>query len=942
MILHTRRAISALAGFAVPALSGVCFFASPLSAQPVSPETSRNDSERALADLDAPVIQLSPFEVTEDQTRGYVATNSLAGGRTNTPLKLTPSAISTLTRGFLDDLQLTNIRDSFPWTLNVAPGNIRQNETPFGDYEFNFRGTGSTGNYPTRNYFLYYGVGDAYNTERFEFARGPNSLLFGDAQLGGVATTFTKVPLLTKNIGQLLLQYDTFDGKRATIDANQAVNDRFALRVNALYDRSAGWRDNSTSRNDAADVAVLYKFTDATQLRVEGELGREKRKIYSTNYFDQASFWDRTTTYDGVNAIADPQAAGLSTFSGTPYYVFIPGLPEAGYSDWSSSYRTNGTGVALDTTPRAGIPNSPVVPTREFTLGPPDADAIVRYHSLTAWLDHRFTDRLQGQLSAYTFDDNREAKNTEIFNTYQLDVNTVLPNGQPNPKFGMPFAEVTPSRQKQERGVDEIRAMLTYQFPLDWAGMKQRFTMLGGFRREDFSVKTYNLREIDGPSHNPAVNAPENIVRYRLYWDEPLRYPLGGLPAAEGYTFDYAPVGWFYREKKDLQYSQISSTTTLWDERVSILLGTRADHVEREMQNPIYSNGPTQLGPQMTDSASAVTSSAGVVVYPVKPVGVFFNYSENFAPVTAGPNKIDGSAFGPTRGRGVDYGLKLTLLDGMIYGTASRYESTQSGRITSDPKIGILRNLWTNFGATDPLLTSIDYRDTEALDATGYEFEIVANPTKNLRISAGLALPETETVDLLPGLKNYYAQNIALWESAITNGTATNPTALQSEIDNLRQALANASAGTMLNGTYKYTANIYATYEFTDGALHGFSFGAGAWSRGRQKIGSADPRILYATDTPTDQQRHDAAFVYQYAPEYYSLSAHLAYDTKIDGRRAKFQINVSNLLDNDDPLFLSYNTYREGGLPTAPLVQQHGYYNVQDPRKITFTATFEF
>ena len=916
--------------------------ASALLAQELPPPPPSPAGVVVTPELSEPVVQMSPFEVTTNQDRGYVAVNSLAGGRTNTPLKLTPSAISSLTRGFLDDLQITNIRDSFPWTLNVAPGNIRQNETPFGDYEFNFRGTGSTGNYPTRNYFLYYGVGDSYNTERFEFARGPNSILFGDAQLGGVATTFTKVPLLTKNIGQLLLQYDTFDGKRATIDANQAVNERFAVRVNALYERAHGWHDNDFARHDAGDVAALYQFSGDTQLRVEGEIGRAKRKIYSTNYFDQASFWDRTTTYDGAAAIADPQAAGVNTFSGDPYYVFIPGVPQAGYSDWSAFYRTNGSGVALDTSPRAGVTNSPILPRREFNLGPPDADADIRYHSLTGWLDHRFTERLQGQLSAYTFMDEREAQNTEIFNAYHIDVNTVLPNGQPNPKFGVPFAEAGASRQNQKRWVDEVRALLTYQFPLDFAGLEQRFSIAGGFRRESFTVKTYNLRRTGGPAQNPNLNAPENIVRYRLYWDEPLRYHLGGLPSAPGYTFDYVPNGWFYREEKELKYSQIASHTTLWDERVSILLGLRADHVDRELQNPIYSTGPTQLGPRMNDSASAVTSSAGFVAYPVKPIGVFFNYSENFAPVTAGPNKIDGGSFGPTRGRGIDYGLKLSLLDGMIYGTASRYESKQSGRITGDPKIGIVRGIWTNFGSTDPALTSIDYRDTEALEATGYEFEIVANPTDNLRISAGIAFPETETVDLLPGLKAYYARNIATWQAALDNGTATNPTSLQSDLDNLRQALANASAGTELNGTHKYTANLYATYEFLDGPLDGFSIGAGAWSRGRQKIGSADPRILYGTDAPTDQQRQDAAFVYQYSPEYYSVSAHLAYRTEFDGKPVRLQVNVSNLLDNDDPLYLSYNTYREGGLPDAPLIQRRGFYNVQDPRKITFTATFEF
>mgnify|MGYP006147186439 CR=1 FL=1 len=70
--------------------------------------------------------------------------------------------------------------------ISVMPGNERQNESPFGTFSFNFRNTGGSGNYPTRNYFLFYANSDGYNTERFEFARGPNSLLFGDAALGGV------------------------------------------------------------------------------------------------------------------------------------------------------------------------------------------------------------------------------------------------------------------------------------------------------------------------------------------------------------------------------------------------------------------------------------------------------------------------------------------------------------------------------------------------------------------------------------------------------------------------------------------------------------------------------------------------------------------------------------------------------------------------------------
>ncbi|HLP25782.1 MAG TPA: hypothetical protein VK477_08900, partial [Acidobacteriota bacterium] len=40
------------------------------------------------------VVQLETFVVNTDRDIGYVAVDSLAGGRTNTPIKLTPAAMS--------------------------------------------------------------------------------------------------------------------------------------------------------------------------------------------------------------------------------------------------------------------------------------------------------------------------------------------------------------------------------------------------------------------------------------------------------------------------------------------------------------------------------------------------------------------------------------------------------------------------------------------------------------------------------------------------------------------------------------------------------------------------------------------------------------------------------------------------------------------------------
>ena len=95
------------------------------------------------------------FEVSTTEDRGYQAVNSLAGGRTNIPLRLIPSAISAITAEFMEDLSITNVQDAYFWTLNASPGNLRQQETIFGEYSYNIRGVGSGDTVPTRNYFQF-------------------------------------------------------------------------------------------------------------------------------------------------------------------------------------------------------------------------------------------------------------------------------------------------------------------------------------------------------------------------------------------------------------------------------------------------------------------------------------------------------------------------------------------------------------------------------------------------------------------------------------------------------------------------------------------------------------------------------------------------------------------------------------------------------------------
>src|SRR4051794_5421010 len=152
-------------------------------AQPTDPDTSSATGE---------VVHLSVFNVNTDKDVGYTAVDSLAGGRNSTPVRITPTAVSSLTGQFIDDLQLTDVRSALRWTPNIVPvsftGGREGGGNLFNAWGYNIRGAGvgpQGGNPPTVNYFPFWGVKDFFNVDRFEVDRGPNSILFGVGNLGG-------------------------------------------------------------------------------------------------------------------------------------------------------------------------------------------------------------------------------------------------------------------------------------------------------------------------------------------------------------------------------------------------------------------------------------------------------------------------------------------------------------------------------------------------------------------------------------------------------------------------------------------------------------------------------------------------------------------------------------------------------------------------------------
>jgi outer membrane receptor protein involved in Fe transport len=931
-----------------------------------STATSAAASSTTVPDDDE-IVVLSVFEVTAENETGYGVDRSTAGGRTSAPLEMIPSAISQLSRQFLDDLGIVDMRNASEWSVNSIPQ--YNNPNPF-DYAVNLRSMGNS--FPSRNYFRWYYNSDNYNTERLEYARGPNGVLFGDGNVSGIVTVFTKRARLDKPRYALRFKTDSYGGYRFSADVNLPVTKDVALRANYLNMRQDDWRDDAPFHNRGLHLAGTWRIGKNTALRVEGELAKGVRHLIVWNFIDYASGWDGVTVNEshlngqnptnpndvpvlggGLTDYAIGDNAGGNPNASMPYLVFAPALH--GYSaaagaftggnpgvlDWKNFYTTQGSAFALrpDGDPR--IPNMSRLSRRELNTQPPDATETAEVQTYSAYLDHSFLPNLNVQLALNHMDIRKGMYNgSTYYNEYRIDVNKYRPagtgayNNTPaalNEKYERPYTDNLIDRYPAHGNgntVDDYRLLATWSLENDW--IKQRFSGIVGYREDNYRLLQERFFRLNDNRFWDSYAA----VRIRMYWDEPGAYPVGaainyiqnlqanvtGLPGGIA-RYGFVPISTTL-EKNEMQYHQLLSITQLFNDSLTITMGVRYDKVYKHLRY-VYS-GPaviTTTTPTEEFEADPVSKNAGAVWFPTGWLGVYANYSETFNPPASGPvfmetSSTSGSIVGISRSEGSDFGIKLKLLKGKLRGVINYYDMTQYDDAGIGGSTNIMRteinNIWTALGKP----TLGQYRDTQDYHGTGWELDFTAQPTRNIRIILNLALPRTEAINLLPRLRDYVAEHRAEWEQAVADNTpsvATNLAAIDQRIQGL-------GIGSTLRNTYKYTGNIYATYTFNKSALKGTSIGLGGNFRGKAKLDSTV----------------ESAYEYLYSESYYTLHGHIAWERKLKRGTLHIQLNIDNILDNDELITREYRLYNPTGERIADT------YRYLSPRRLSLSAGYTF
>jgi iron complex outermembrane recepter protein len=246
------------------------------------PAQSEIAEKPAAAHADEEVVVLSPFTVSDTQTHGYQATNSIGATRSNTPIKDVPLNIQVFTKDLAQDIIATTQIDLERYNAALVNGGADVHSTNAIQQAYNgFLFRGYIQNWGIRDGIREYDPIDMQGISRVEVVKGPAAPLYGLSYPGGVMNTISKTVDFTDNFTVLGASIQNEGEYRATIDANYtgqiANGGKFGVRVNAARSETEDQREHSSGMSKYTQVNLEWQPYKGTEIKFLAEDGyREK------------------------------------------------------------------------------------------------------------------------------------------------------------------------------------------------------------------------------------------------------------------------------------------------------------------------------------------------------------------------------------------------------------------------------------------------------------------------------------------------------------------------------------------------------------------------------------------------------------------------------------------------------------------------------------------
>jgi outer membrane receptor protein involved in Fe transport len=425
------------------------------------------------------------------------------------------------------------------------------------------------------------------------------------------------------------------------------------------------------------------------------------------------------------------------------------------------------------------------------------------------------------------------------------------------------------------------------------------------------------------------------------------------------------------------------ATTGVVGDRANVPLAQYAnDRFQDDYSTPVIKDDPVN------------TWTYGAVVNLWKGVGLFANKSStwNFSQPA---QRVDGTVIPPTGAEGKDFGIRFTLPGNRLYITATRFDSFQDGATV---RAGTGTNNIANVSVVGDIsisginqrgyrLVPTDTYSTFTNTTKGYEFEVTANLTRDLRFVANAGYTDAQQTEYQLDIIEYYKKNDAIMRQVLADAGvvigADNQASIRPEINDpaiINQTKVEAAVTAwntiqtttlpnLLNrgkviqgGSSKWSYNFAVDYRMSRGPLRGLRIGTGMRYRSGQAIG------YRASDTIRDPNNPNVAIddptvdgsTPVWAPSSMIWVGSMSYTVRLkeSGRRVvpktiQFDLNIDNVANNRDVVYgnindvvQTSNTYfrpRVGEDISSPARRTvPGTFSYNAPRSYTLSAKLNF
>src|SRR5436305_5784037 len=261
----------------------------------------------------APNAAFAESQDARTGTVGVYANSTSVATRTNTALLNVPQSVAVLTKDFIQDQSTHSITDLTRYVPGVAVHQGEGNRD-----ELVIRGVDSSANFFVNGFrddVQYYR--DIYNAQSVEVLKGPSALTFGRGAGGGLVNRTLKEADGAK-VYEAALQTGSYNDRRVSLDAGQAINENVAARLNAFYEGSDTFRDFGKLERYGINPTVTLKPADDTKVKLSYEFFHDFRLADRGN--PSQGLPGGATRFNPTTPFAP--AGDLSTFFGSPFYNY--------------------------------------------------------------------------------------------------------------------------------------------------------------------------------------------------------------------------------------------------------------------------------------------------------------------------------------------------------------------------------------------------------------------------------------------------------------------------------------------------------------------------------------------------------------------------------------------------------------------------------------------